>query len=261
MLARMPEGDTLARTARSLRQWLVGQQVTSARSTVEGVDVTARLLVGQRVTSVEARAKHLLIRFSGGSVLHTHMRMTGEWHVYPAGESWSRAADDARFVIECGTRVAVCFKAPVVQLWRREAEATHPALVRLGPDILEDEVDAAEVRRRAVALLETSVSIAELLLDQRVVSGIGNIWRSESLFACRVDPSVPWAQLSEETFDRIVRTASQLMRASAAASGRRTRMAVYGRPGQGCPRCDGPIAVRRLPAGRTVFWCPRCQRT
>src|SRR5688500_8438004 len=106
----MPEGDTIFRAAVALRRWLVGREVSAARSSARGV--AAERLVGRTIEAVDARAKHLLIRFDGDLLLHTHMRMTGSWHVYPAGEKWRRPEWQARVVIEAGDRVAVCFNAP-----------------------------------------------------------------------------------------------------------------------------------------------------
>src|SRR3954467_12697537 len=132
----MPEGDTIFRTAVSLRRWIEGRVVTAASSPVRGAPLER--VVGTTVEAVETRGKHLLIRFSSGDVLHTHMRMNGAWHVYPAGERWRKPADDARIVLEAGERVAVCFNAPVVELLRRREEPVHPGLKGLGPDVLVD---------------------------------------------------------------------------------------------------------------------------
>src|SRR5437868_1858051 len=122
----MPEGDTLHRTAETLGRWLTGRQITAARA--QFVDVPAAKLVGQTVEAVEARGKNLLVRFDSGQVLRTHLRMTGAWHVYPAGERWRRPAARARLVLEAGDHTAVCFDAPVVELLQARAERAHPAL-------------------------------------------------------------------------------------------------------------------------------------
>ncbi|MDQ3107120.1 MAG: hypothetical protein M3Q68_04870, partial [Actinomycetota bacterium] len=186
----MPEGDTIFRAAATLDRWLRGREVTAARTTVDRLP--AGKLVGQTVDAVEAQAKHLLIRFSGGSVLHTHMKMTGSWHVYSSGERWQKSPAQARFVLEAGERVAVCFNAPVVELLAAGGEEQHPSLSGLGPDVLKPPVDLAEVRRR-VARRPSTLPIGELLLDQQLVSGIGNIWRCESLF---LEGRSPWAEVA-----------------------------------------------------------------
>jgi endonuclease VIII len=261
----VPEGDTILRTARSLAQWLEGREVTGARATVAALP--AHKLVGQRVTEVEARAKHLLIRFDSGMVLHTHMRMTGAWHVYRAGDRWRRPGHQARVVLEAGDRVAVCFNAPVVELLAKRGEEVHPALTRLGPDVLVDPLDLAEVRRR-LATRPPNAPIGQVLLDQQVVSGIGNIYRNEALFACRVHPAAPWSSLDPAAIDGLIATAARLMRAAVepgpgpGTGGQRAERHVYGRAGRPCHRCRTPIAVAKLgePA-RDVYWCPSCQES
>lgn len=230
-----------------------GRTITAARS--QRLKVPPERLVGQTVDAVEARAKHLLIRFSSGDVLHTHMRMTGSWHVYTAGEKWPKPGWQARIVLEAGDHVAVCFDAPVVELLARGEEDRHPGLKDLGPDVLVDPFDTAEVVRRANAR-PPDLSIGDLLLDQRVVSGIGNIWRCESLFAERVHPATPHSQVD---LAPLVTTASRLMRASI-QPGTRPSALVYGRAGRPCMRCRTPILS--APHGdppREVFWCPTCQ--
>ena len=251
----MPEGDTLARTARTLHTWLGGRQITAARAPRS--DIPAATLVGDKVEVVEARGKHLFMRLSSGLVVRTHMRMTGSWHVYPAGEKWKRPASQARLVIECGDRVAVCFNVPVIELLHERDEKVHPALANLGPDVLVEPVDVAEVRRRA-ATRPPDLPICELLLDQQVVCGIGNIWRAESMFACSVDPMTPQA---DAPLDDLVNAATRLMSASVAARGAPPPMAVYGRTGQPCRRCRTPIESRVFgDNARRLYWCPSCQR-
>ncbi|HSH58772.1 MAG TPA: DNA-formamidopyrimidine glycosylase family protein [Acidimicrobiales bacterium] len=263
----MPEGDTILRTARSLGRWLEARVVTAASSQRAGVD--AAKLVGQRVTAVEARAKHLLIRFSSGDVLHTHMRMTGSWHLYPAGQRWRKPGWQARVVLEAGDRVAVCFDAPVVELLRAGDEDRHPSLARLGPDVLVHPLDLAEVRRRA-ALRPPELSVGELLLDQQVVSGIGNIYRSEALFVRRLNPWTPQQSIGDDGLDELVSTASRLMGANLKPAQGFTRQfgpgaagpRVYDRAGRPCRRCRAAIRTDLLgEQARRVWWCPGCQVT
>ena len=255
----MPEGDTIHRSARNLAKWLEGREITAARAGRR--DVPVQRLVGQTLEAVEARGKHLLMRFSPSRlVLHTHMKMTGSWHVYPAGERWRKPEWQARVVLESGDRVAVCFNAPVVELLRPEAEHVHPGLVDLGPDVLVRPVDLELVRRRARERVARHVAIGEVLLDQRVVAGIGNIWRCETLFLRRLDPWTPWSSLDDVAFDACITTASDLMARSVLGAGRPA--AVYGRTRRRCYRCRTPIRSAALPAGanpRIVYWCPRCQ--
>jgi endonuclease-8 len=229
--------------------------------------VPAQSLVGDRVTEVEARAKHLLIRFGSGRVLHTHMRMTGAWHVYRAGERWKRPAWQARLVLEAGERIAVLFNAPVIELLVIGGEALHPALSGLGPDVLAPELDLDEVWRRA-AQLEPATEMGDLLLNQRVVSGIGNIYRCETLFVHKTHPRAALGSIPEETLRAMMRTAAELMIPNAmpsASVGRDfglgpDRRWVYGRSGRPCRRCGTVIASGRVGTqARTAYWCPRCQ--
>ena len=211
--------------------------------------------MGDEVDDVEARGKHLLIRFAGGLTLHTHMRMTGAWHVYRRGETWRKPKYQARVVLECGDRVAVCFNAPVIELLPTRTEFAHPVLAGLGPDILKPPVDVAEVCRRA-AEQSPGTPVGDLLLDQQVVAGIGNIWRCETMFACRVHPTTPQAKAE---VDELVRTASRLMQAHARL-GVVYRPRVYIRAGRPCPRCGIAIEAARMGRhARTAYWCPRCQ--
>jgi endonuclease VIII len=251
----VPEGDTLHRTASTLQRWLAGREVTAASTRAR--DVPAPRLVGQRVEAVEARGKHLLVRFDSGDVLHTHMRMTGSWHVYSDGDRWRRPAAQARLVLTCGDRLAVCFNAPVVELLRPGGEVHHPALTGLGPDVLAAEFDADEARRRARAR-PGELALGELLLDQRVVAGIGNIWRCESLFVQRHHPWAPQASLTDDELDALLATARRLMQASTAAH--RDQPWVYRRQGRPCRRCGTLVVARRQgEQARTAYWCPTCQ--
>lgn len=269
----MPEGDTIFRAATTLRRWLAGREITGARAQVSRVPV--RRLIGATVTEVETRGKHLLMRLSTGDVLHTHMGMTGSWHVYPAGERWFRPAAQARLVLEAGDRVAVCFNAPVVELLSGRDEALHPSLSRLGPDILGESLDLEAVRRRArVRAEEGAIRLTgELLLDQQVASGIGNIYRCESLYLCGVNPWMPIAALDDAQIDALMLTAARLMKASAGATAsagaaptrrgpdaQRGQPWVYGRSGKPCRRCGSVIRSQRLGRdARTAYWCPACQ--
>jgi endonuclease-8 len=261
----MPEGDTIFRTAESLRRWIGGREVTAARSRAGTAPVPR--VIGTTVERVEARGKHLLIEFSNGDILHTHMRMTGAWHVYPTGERWRRPAATARVVLECGDRVAVCFDAPVVELLRPGGDRAHPALASLGPDLLDPAFDPAIAVRRA-RQRSGERAVAELLLDQRVAAGIGNIYRSEALFLCGIDPFTPVVALDDERLERLYRVAAGLLRANATlgttfdreTGGGAGRPWVYGRRGRLCRRCGTPIRAMALgEQARTVSWCPTCQ--
>jgi endonuclease-8 len=260
----VPEGDTLFRAAAGLRPHLVGRPVTAARARRPGPQIER--VVGSTVTAVESQGKNLLIRFSNGLELRTHLRMNGSWHRYRPGERWRRAEARARVVLEVPGAVAVCFDAPVAELFEARAERLHPSLGRLGPDLLDprwggDHVAEAVGRLRDPA--RSSTSISDALLDQRALAGIGNIWRNETLFAERIDPYVAVGELDDETLARLVRRARDLLVASAAVAPGRGPMRVYRRAGRPCPRCGTPSrsgsTSGELP--RTTYWCPRCQGT
>ncbi len=194
-------------------------------------------LEGATVTAVEANGKHLLIHFDSGLVLHTHMRMTGAWHIYRPGELWRKPARLAKVVLNNADTVAVLFDAPVVEL-RREREATRD-LAHLGPDILASELDLADVLRRARAA--SRQALGELLLNQRVAAGIGNIYKCETLWRLRLSPWQPASELTDTQLGAIYREARSLMLAALRG---RVPHSVHGRAGRSCPRCSARIACR-----------------
>src|SRR5262245_24792860 len=218
----MPEGDTIHRAARALHDALAGRVVTAFDSPLAPVATAARRLslVGRRVEAVEARGKHLLVRFEGGSVLHTHQGMRGSWHLYRSRLGWRRPAHRARAVVETAGGGAVCFAAPRVELLSAAREREHPGLARLGPDVLGEDFDAAAVRRRLRSLGEREIAVA--LTDQGAVAGIGNVYKSEVLFLCGVSPFARVGALDDATLDRLVASAARLMKSSVATGVRRT---------------------------------------
>jgi endonuclease VIII len=257
----MPEGDTLFRTAAGLRPFLVGRDVLAARAQGPGAVPQVHRLIGKRVDAVEAQGKNLLIRFDGGLELRTHLRMNGSWHRYRPGERWRRPPGRARLVLEVDGAVAVCFDAPVVELFESRAAPLHPALSTLGPDLLKPDFDAAEARRRLRSPDRRGMSIGAALLDQRAMAGLGNIWRNETLFAERVDPFATVADLDDTTLDRLIATSRRLLSASAGLAPGRAPTRVYRRMGRPCPRCRTPIRSAPLTGEmpRTTYWCPSCQ--
>ncbi len=255
----MPEGDTIHRTAATLRTVLEGR----ALQRFEAPRVPGRTpAAGSRIEAVEARGKHLLIRFGDGVVLHSHMRMTGSWHTYRTGEPWQRHASRARVVIQTHSSVAVCFDAPVVELLDDRGVARHPQLHALGPDLCVPEPDIDEAVRR-MDTLDPATSIGAALLDQRVASGVGNVYRCEVLWAARVDPFLPVAEVDPTQRRALMATAARMLRANLESRRRQTvpgGLAVYDRAGRPCPRCGTAIRTRRLgEQARSVWWCPACQ--
>jgi endonuclease-8 len=295
----MPEGDTIFRAARTLHRALAGRVVTRFESVFPALTRidTDTPLRGRTIERVEARGKHLLIWFSGLSagasaeaglsvgasaeaeplVLRTHLRMTGSWHIYRPHERWQRARDDMRVILETDELHAIAFNVPVAELTTAEAlERTHP-IHNLGPDPLAADFDAAEAVRRITS--QSGVEIADALLDQSAIAGIGNIYKSEVLFAGRVNPFVRAGELPRADVERLVAIAVKFMRANVAEGTpaaietfrglRRTtgrhdpgaRLWVYGRAGRPCRRCGTPISRTKQGAhARSTYWCERCQQ-
>lgn len=263
----MPEGDTIWRAARALHAALSGEAVLAFESSLPSVRAASRRLgiVGQRVERVEARGKHLLVRFAGGAVLHTHQGMRGRWRLVRREGADRRTVCRARAVIVTDAVVAVCTLSPVVEMLSRLEAAAHPALVRLGPDLLGPGFDLAAARRRLRERGDLPIGVA--LMDQTALAGIGNVYKSEVLFLCRVSPLTLVRALDDGTVDRLVATARELLRRNLGPGRRRTtsplapgRLWVYRRSGQPCRRCG--TRVRRVIQGeqaRSTYLCPRCQ--
>lgn len=246
----MPEGDTIHRTANRLREVLVGQRLV--RLDAPRAHGT-RPKPGATVDAVDAVGKHLVIHFSGDITLRTHMRMAGSWHVYRTGERWRKPAHLARAVLEVEGWTAVCFSAPVVEFETEGGSARNVA--HLGPDLTRSGVDL----ETAVERMSGTVEVGVALLDQGIASGVGNIFKSESLFATRINPFTPVDDLGRDEKIELLTAASKLLRASVATA--RVTPAVYGRAGQPCLRCGTPIRARRQgEQQRTTYWCPTCQR-
>ncbi|HXN02943.1 MAG TPA: DNA-formamidopyrimidine glycosylase family protein [Candidatus Dormibacteraeota bacterium] len=244
----MPEGDTIWRTAAALRRRIGGKVVSDARPE------SIRRLKGRRVESVEPNGKHLVMQFEGGLALHSHMRMTGAWHLYRVGERWRQPERRATAVLSFDDVVAVCFAAPVMELVR---DARQP-VAHLGPDILVDPFELEEVIRRARR--SEAPTLGELLLEQRVCAGIGNIYKCESLWGHRLDPWMRPSELDDDRLRRLYATARELMRRNLVTPIARQRHAVHGRGGRPCPRCGTPIRIKAQGhQARLTYFCPRCQ--
>jgi endonuclease-8 len=249
----MPEGDTIWRTAATLQARLAGRTVLAVRP--PALD----RLRGARLEVAEPAGKHLLMRFSCGWTLHSHMRMNGSWHLYRPGERWRKPGWRAKAVLEFGEWVAVCFSAPVVELVRDQRHAVG----HLGPDVLAEDfsVEAVVARARATGVRP----LGELLLDQVVCAGIGNVFKCEALWEMGRSPWRSSAELSDEELGALFAAARRLMRQNLGRGavrrfGERGRAAVHGRRGRPCPRCGTLVAAR--PQGehaRWTYWCPGCQ--
>ena len=251
----MPEGDTLFNTALALRPALLGESLTAVNIRARGM---YRLRVGDTVRSVEAVGKFLEIVVERGLALRTHLHMTGVWHLYEQGERWRRPRHLARAVLETESHVAVCFAAPTVEV----GPAADDRLAHLGPDLCHADVDLDAVLER-VAGSDSSTEIAEVLLDQRLAAGIGNVYKNEVLWACEVSPFRPLADVDEPMRRRLFETAAEQLQANLGRWKRQTHpkgLAVYNRAGQGCYRCFGRIrSIEHGDIGRRTWWCANCQ--
>lgn len=266
----MPEGDTIARSAAVLREALVGRRVTAATAQPRpGLRTVPRMerVIGTTISAVEARGKHLLIGFDNGLTLRTHLRMSGSWHRYRPGERWQRPTREATVVLETAEAVAVCFNAPTAELLTAVELARHATLNALGPDLLSKdfEPDAAVARLRD----RPDAEIANALLDQEALAGIGNVYKSEMLFLERTNPWTDVSALTDERLRAIVATARRIMHANLRGGARATTgerspgsaLWVYGRAGRPCRRCGTQIrSARQGELARSTYWCARCQR-
>ena len=263
----MPEGDTIFKTAAALRPFLIGRPVLAARARQPGPAIER--VVGSSVSSIEPIGKHLVIRFSNGLALHSHLRMNGAWHRYAPGERWKRPQWQARVVLEVPEHVVVCFHAPVMELMDDRAVALHPGLQKLGPDLLSADFDAQAAFARLRARPE--MEIAEALLDQRAMAGIGNEFKSEILFIERLNPWTSVSAISDAHLRTLITTAHRLLQENAATAtparittrgdrAARGPVYVYSRSGRPCYHCQTPIQSRRQgQLNRLTYWCPTCQ--
>jgi endonuclease-8 len=300
----MPEGDTVFRAAKALHRALAGHTVTRFDSVYPAVIRVAEdhPIIGRTVESVSARGKHLLIAFSGDLVLRTHMRMNGSWHLYRIGARWQRPARDMRVLVGTADAVAVGFNVPIAELLSSRDLARHKELRALGPDLLagagsldrlgqdcggpEQRRAKAEGLRDEKAFNRSEVirrmrargrdAIADVLLNQRVVAGIGNVFKSEILFLAGIEPFTPVAMLTDDHLARLVDISRDQLAANvldrsktlSLATGRRTTRSldpnatlwVYGRGGKPCRRCGTIVQSKKTGLhARLTYWCPQCQ--
>jgi endonuclease-8 len=267
----MPEGDTIHRTAVVLGRVLTGQVVTGFDVEHPKVSAIARgeEAVGSTITKIESNGKHLFIHFSTPNelVLHTHMKMSGVWHIYRPGEKWWAPEAEARVVIRTAVAVAPCFHPPIVELLAAKELGLHRVVGRLGPDIIRDEFDMDEAIRRLRENEDRDIATA--LLDQSVISGIGNVYKVECLFLARVSPWRRVRDLSDDQLRTIVGHARRLIRLNRNGGGRRTRfgldpgdrMWVDERAGLACHVCGSVVRQGWHPGDdvRKSWYCPTCQ--
>lgn len=275
----MPEGDTIFRSARALHRALAGKPVTGFRSTYPLLtrfhDDTP--LTGQMVERVESRGKWLLMHFSGGGTLATHMLMSGSWHIYRPGERWQKPGSAARIVIENSEYHAIGFNVPVAEMHTAQTLARDRRIPGAGGDLLRGDFDAEATLARFLA--HSDEEIGNVLLDQRVLAGVGNVFKSEVCFVTGMHPFRKAGTLGRDEAAQVIAVARQQLAANVMEDspdrivtyrgvGRRTTnhsdpsesLWVYGRSGQPCRRC-GAVIRRRLQGfdARVTFWCPQCQ--
>jgi endonuclease VIII len=275
----MPEGDTIFRSARALHQALAGQTITlfeTAYAPLASVNDQSPV-AGRTVEQVESRGKWLLIHFSGDLILTTHMLMSGSWHIYRVGERWKRGRSHMRIVLGAADLVAVAFDVSVARFHTARTLERFAGVAGLGPDLLGKQFAADEAAARM--LERGDEEVGNVLLNQRIMAGIGNVFKSEICFACAVHPFRKIASLSPEEVDCLLATARRFLAANVAdgardgivtyTGGRRTtgssnpasRLWVYHRAGEDCRRCGTTILTRKQGIGaRSTFWCPDCQK-
>ena len=274
----MPEGDTIFRAARNMHRVLAGQVVTkfdTAYAHLDRVNVDTPI-AGRVIEKCESAGKHHLIVFSGDLILRTHMRMNGSWHLYRHGERWWRGPQSMRVRIDTADWVAVAFDVPVAEFVTPRQLETRSPVAQLGPDLLGAAFDRDEAIRRIVA--SGARPIAMTLLDQRILAGIGNVYKSEVLFMSGVHPDTPSSSVPAATLEQMMDIARGVLRDNVVdgtppsiqtyrnlrqwnpASEHDDNLWVYGRRGKPCRKCGTPIESKKMGIeARTTYWCPRCQ--
>lgn len=259
----MPEGDTIYRSAATLRPTMEGGLIAEARLRDRQFEVER--LIGRTVSGVEARGKHLLMHLSSSDVIHSHMGMTGSWHVYHAGQPWRKPTHYAALYLKIRELDVICFSPRLLELLTADQLRRHVHLQRLGPDLVDSRFDVVEALARF--RVRNALPLGEAVMNQTIVSGIGNIYKSEILFLMGFDPFAAVEQFSDDELCKMLQKARALMLRNLGGPQRTTRfgsdagrMWVYGRSGTPCPKCGVKIELRRQgEAGRTTCWCPQCQ--
>lgn len=259
----MPEGDTIHYAARRIRAALEGQvpdEILTPHPRFAR-DRWPERLAGRRVTVVDAVGKHLLVRFDGGLVIHSHLRMHGRWRVVPADERWRRSRG-TWLVIRRGETEVVQSGGPVLELMTAAQVRLDPRLAELGPDVVAPgPFDETRFLRRLRGG-DVTRPIGDALLDQRTVAGIGNFWKVEGCFLAGIDPWRPVSDVSDEEATSIIAALRPRMQASARDGHQSRFTTIYGRSGSYCPRCGPPACVASRHQGddnRITYWCPSCQ--
>lgn len=274
----MPEGDTIFRAARTLNKALAGQTVTGFETVLpklSRVDFDSGI-AGRTVQSVKASGKWIRMSFSGDLVLLTHMLMSGSWHIYRPGEKWQRSSIDMRIIVKTERIWAVAFKVPVAEFHTSDTLRRRKGLRDLGQDVLVEDFD---VVKSAASLRSCGdLEVGAALLNQSIIAGLGNVFKSEVCFACGINPFRLISALSSEQISCLVTTARKFllanvtetsgdqmvtytgMRRTTGRASREERLWVYGRRGEPCRKCGTAIeSYKQGESARTTFWCPACQ--
>jgi endonuclease-8 len=282
----MPEGDTIYRSARAMQQALGGKVCTGFET---GLAKLARVnddapIAGRVIEKVEARGKWLLVHFSGDRILVTHMLMSGSWHLYRPGERWRMGRSRMRAVIRAGDVngewEAVAFNVPIAEFHTARSLERSSQIPKLGPDVLADEFTVAGgvARLAAYGREHPGAEIAVVLLNQRVLAGLGNVYKSEVAFAAGVNPFRAMRTITSKEMETMVDFAQRYMKANVVdgtsggivtysgnrrtthAMNREERVWVYRRQGKECRRCGATVLMRRQgEQARSTYWCPTCQ--
>ena len=257
----MPEGDTIHYAANRIRPVLAGQVPDSIETPHPrfGRDRWPERLAGRAVEAVDAHGKHLFIRFEGGLVIHSHLRMTGKWRVRDADWPTPR---NTWLILRRDDKLVAQINGPVLELMTDSRTRFDRRLAMLGPDILAPELDEAGILRR-LREDDPTRPIGDALLDQRILAGIGNLWKVEGCFAAEIDPWRKTGDVSDEEVLKILRITRPRMQRSARDGMQDRFKEVYGTVGQNCPRCGELSKIRSRGQGddnRITYWCPRCQR-
>jgi len=252
----MAEGPLVHYYAKRLQRVLRGKEV-SVEFGIRKLKHHEPSLRDLRVTQVEAYGKQLRIHFSNTRILLIHLMMWGSWRVYRVGEAWDKPRERARVTLHTRVHEVVAFSAPIVQLLTPSELANDPVWGNSGPDPLRPDFS----RKTFFRLMEAQDSreLGEVLLDQRIVAGLGNILRIEILFRSHVHPRRPVGTLSGEEKHEVLRWTLRLSETWTKEMGKQKRwIRIYRKSGQPCPHCGTTIEFFRQ-AGRITYACPQCQ--
>lgn len=260
----MPEGDTIHTLVRAMRPKLEGEVLEHVRLR----DEPAVRLDGRRVERLRAVGKHMFMDLDGGESLRSHLGMHGSWHRYPHGATWKKPERHASLVLTTRAESFVCFHAGELELMKTDGLRARDLARRLGPDLCVEGVDLEVILDRVEQFVAGETPMMDLLLDQRVACGIGNVYKSEVLFVRRLAPTCAVSSVDRGTLREVYACAAELMQRNVFGGRRVTRATqdgrgslwVYERAGRPCFRCGAGIRHARAGHGhRDTYWCARCQ--